>query len=172
MRLSAEDLLHHPWFKQMEAEEKKNQEESEWVKQENESSAQEAVTIVPDETAMDVEKPVILDEPKEMEVQEYKESREYTPKELGNETPSEEVKKEQGETNEDFESKQSEDKHSIENPEVKPRPESDLDGKTVSQSIDSPKQIVQPSPDPADDEWIGVSPPPNLTPLVFPTSMK
>ena len=161
MRLSAEDLLHHPWFKQMEAEEKKDQEESEWVKQENESSAQETVTIVPDETATNVEKPVIVDEPKEMEVLEYKESKEYTPKRA------------QSDLNEDFESKQTEVIQSIDNTEVKPQPESDLDSETVSRSMNpTPKQMTQPSPDPADDVWVSVSPPPNLTPLVFPTSMK
>ena len=56
---------------------------------------------------------------------------------------------------------------------MQPHPESALDSETVSRSMNpTPKQMTQPSPDPADDVWVSVSPPPNLTPLVFPTSMK
>ena len=170
MRLSAEDLLHHPWFKQMEAEEKKSQEESEWVMKEPESGGQESGPLITEETGTD--NPVTLDEPREIEVQEYKESKEYLPKELGKCIPSEETKNEMNDNKDDGESKQPDVKSVDEDLEVTHHAESDVDRKTDSEQVNSTKPSLQPSPDPTENEWIGVSPPPNLTPLVFPTSMQ
>ena len=87
--------------------------------------------------------------------------------------PEEESKKKSKNLEEESESRQPESVQFINDKEGKSKQESDPEIKSFSKSIHStPRHKPQPSPDPSDDKWIGVSPPPNLTPLVFPTSMK
>ena len=207
MRLSAEDLMHHPWFKQMQAVEKKKKEENEWVKEESPNGLpiEETVTIEPNEGDINVEKPVSIDGQKEVvEIEEYKDSKEYGVKEEAKDRVQEEVKdrvqeevkdrvqvndegkevtkesiskeeskKKSKNLEEESESRQPESIQSINDKEGKSKLESDPEIKSFSKSIHStPRHKLQPSPDPSDDKWISVSPPPNLTPLVFPTSMK
>ena len=198
MRLSAEDLMHHPWFKQMQAVEKKKKEENEWVKEESPNGLpiEETVTIEPNEGDINVEKPVSIDGQKEVvEIEEYKDSKEYGVKEEAKDRVQEEVKdrvqvndegkevtkesiskeesKKKSKNLEESESRQPESIQSINDKEGKSKLESDPEIKSFSKSIHStPRHKLQPSPDPSDDKWISVSPPPNLTPLVFPTSMK